>query len=280
MQPPVKGKVALGLDPAYRTGCKIAVVDATGRVLETAVVYPTPPQNKKEEAKQKLKQMIQRHGVSVIAIGNGTASKESEIFVAELIKELPFPVSYLVVSEAGASVYSASQLAAEEFPQYDVSLRSASPLPGGSKTPWPSWSKIDPKAIGVGQYQHDMPKKQLDNALTGVVEDCVNAVGVDANTASHSLLSYVAGIGGALAKNIVAYREENGAFTSRKELLKVPKLGKKAYEQCVGFLRVRRVTTFWTAPPSTRRAMMPPKSCWPSAATKKGRRISPACASG
>ena len=238
MQPPVKGKVALGLDPAYRTGCKIAVVDATGRVLETAVVYPTPPQNKKEEAKQKLKQMIQRHGVSVIAIGNGTASKESEIFVAELIKELPFPVSYLVVSEAGASVYSASQLAAEEFPQYDVSLRSAVSIARRLQDPLAELVKIDPKAIGVGQYQHDMPKKQLDNALTGVVEDCVNAVGVDANTASHSLLSYVAGIGGALAKNIVAYREENGAFTSRKELLKVPKLGKKAYEQCAGFLRV------------------------------------------
>ena len=215
MQPPVKGKVALGLDPAYRTGCKIAVVDATGRVLETAVVYPTPPQNKKEEAKQKLKQMIQRHGVSVIAIGNGTASKESEIFVAELIKELPFPVSYLVVSEAGASVYSASQLAAEEFPQYDVSLRSAVSIARRLQDPLAELVKIDPKAIGVGQYQHDMPKKQLDNALTGVVEDCVNAVGVDANTASHSLLSYVAGIGGALAKNIVAYREENGAFTSR-----------------------------------------------------------------
>lgn len=238
MQPPVKGSVTLGLDPAYRTGCKIAVVDATGRVLDTTVIYPTPPQSKVEEAKRKIKELIKKHGVTTIAIGNGTASKESEIFVADLIRELDAPVAYMVVSEAGASVYSASKLAAEEFPQYDVSLRSAVSIARRLQDPLAELVKIDPKAIGVGQYQHDMPKNRLDAALGGVVEDCVNAVGVDVNTASFSLLSYIAGIGPSLAKNIVHYREENGHFTSRKLLLKVPKLGKKAFEQAAGFLRV------------------------------------------
>lgn len=238
MQPPVKGQVTLGLDPAYRTGCKIAVVDATGRVLDTTVVYPTPPQSKVEEAAAKLKALIKKHNVSTISIGNGTASKESEIFVANLIKELDTPVSYMVVSEAGASVYSASKLAAEEFPQYDVSLRSAVSIARRLQDPLAELVKIDPKAIGVGQYQHDMPKNRLDSALGGVVEDCVNSVGVDVNTASFSLLSYIAGIGPALAKNIVAYREENGHFTSRKALMAVPKLGKKAFEQAAGFMRV------------------------------------------
>lgn len=238
MQPPVKGRVTLGLDPAYRTGCKIAVVDATGRVLDTTVVYPTPPQNKTEEAAAKLKALIQKHNVSAISIGNGTASKESEIFIADLIKTLDRPVSYMVVSEAGASVYSASKLAAEEFPQYDVSLRSAVSIARRLQDPLAELVKIDPKAIGVGQYQHDMPKNRLDQTLGGVVEDCVNAVGVDVNTASFSLLAYIAGIGPALAKNIVAYREDNGHFTSRKALLSVPKLGKKAFEQAAGFMRV------------------------------------------
>ena len=238
MQPPVKGKVALGLDPAYRTGCKIAVVDATGKVLDTTVIYPTPPQNKIKDAEKIIKDLIKKHNVEIIAIGNGTASKESEIFVANLIKQIDTPVSYMVVSESGASVYSASKLAAEEFPQYDVSLRSAVSIARRLQDPLAELVKIDPKAIGVGQYQHDMPKKELDTALTGVVEDCVNNVGVDVNTASHSLLSYVAGIGPSLAKNIIAYREENGIFTDRKQLLKVPKLGKKAFEQCAGFLRI------------------------------------------
>lgn len=238
MQPPVKGRVTLGLDPAYRTGCKIAVVDATGRVLDTTVVYPTPPQSKVEEAAAKLKALIKKHDVSVISIGNGTASKESEIFVADLIKTLDTPVAYMVVSEAGASVYSASKLAAEEFPQYDVSLRSAVSIARRLQDPLAELVKIDPKAIGVGQYQHDMPKNRLDQSLGGVVEDCVNSVGVDVNTASFSLLAYIAGIGPALAKNIVAYREENGHFTSRKALMSVPKLGKKAFEQAAGFMRV------------------------------------------
>ncbi|MEA5135423.1 MAG: Tex family protein [Candidatus Fimivivens sp.] len=238
MQPPVKGRVTLGLDPAYRTGCKIAVVDATGRVLDTTVVYPTPPQSKVEEAAAKLKALIKKHNVSTISIGNGTASKESEIFVADLIKTLDTPVSYMVVSEAGASVYSASKLAAEEFPQYDVSLRSAVSIARRLQDPLAELVKIDPKAIGVGQYQHDMPKNRLDQSLGGVVEDCVNSVGVDVNTASFSLLAYIAGIGPALAKNIVAYREENGHFTSRKALMSVPKLGKKAFEQAAGFMRV------------------------------------------
>lgn len=238
MQPPVKNTVTLGLDPAYRTGCKIAVVDDTGKVLATTVIYPTPPQNKVAEAKAKLKQLIKQFNVNTIAIGNGTASHESEVFVAELIKEIDAKVSYMVVSEAGASVYSASKLAAEEFPEYDVSLRSAVSIARRLQDPLAELVKIDPKAIGVGQYQHDMPKNQLSDALGGVVEDCVNNVGVDLNTASHSLLSYIAGINAGIAKNIVAYREENGAFSERKQLLKVSKLGKKAYEQCAGFLRV------------------------------------------
>ena len=242
MQPPVKGAVTMGFDPAYRTGCKIAVVDATGKVLETTVVYPTPPQSKTGEAKKVLGSLIRKYGVTVIAIGNGTASKESEIFVAELLGELnptlTNKVSYMVVSEAGASVYSASKLGAEEFPQFDVSLRSAVSIARRLQDPLAELVKIDPKAIGVGQYQHDMPPKQLDEALGGVVEDCVNRVGVDLNTASGSLLSYVAGVNQAVAKNIVAYREENGSFVSRSQLMKVPKLGKKAYEQCAGFLRV------------------------------------------
>ncbi len=238
MQPPVRGRVTLGLDPAYRTGCKIAVVDETGKVLDTAVVYPTPPQNKKEEAKKKLKQLIRKHGVSLISIGNGTASRESEQFVAELIRELDTPVQYVIVSEAGASVYSASPLAAEEFPGFDVSLRSAVSIARRLQDPLAELVKIDPRSIGVGQYQHDMPKARLGEALGGVVEDCVNAVGVDLNTASAPLLTQVAGIHAAAAKNIVAYREENGAFRSRSQLLKVPKVGPKAYEQCAGFLRV------------------------------------------
>lgn len=239
LQPPVKNSVTLGLDPAYRTGCKIAVVDSTGKVLETTVIYPTPPQKKIAEAKEKLKKLISKYGVTTISIGNGTASRESEEFVAELIREIPEKVSYMVVSEAGASVYSASKLAAEEFPEFDVSLRSAVSIARRLQDPLAELVKIDPKAIGVGQYQHDMPKARMNEALGGVVEDCVNSVGVDLNTASHSLLSYISGINSAVAKNIVVYREENGAFTDRKQLLKVPKLGKKAFEQCAGFLRVR-----------------------------------------
>ncbi|MBQ1351612.1 MAG: RNA-binding transcriptional accessory protein [Oscillospiraceae bacterium] len=238
MQPPVKGKRALGLDPAYRTGCKLAVVDETGKVLATDVIYPTPPHNKIQEAAKKTKYLIENHRVEVIAIGNGTASKESERFVADLLKELNQPVSYMVVSEAGASVYSASKLAAEEFPDYDVSLRSAVSIARRLQDPLAELVKIDPKAIGVGQYQHDLPQKQLDETLNGVVESCVNQVGVDLNTASQSLLRHVAGLTTATAKNIVAYREENGAFSNRKQLLKVPKLGPKAFLQCAGFLRV------------------------------------------
>ena len=237
LQPPVRGRVTMGFDPAYRTGCKIAVVDPTGKVLETGVVYPTPPHNKKDEAKRTLTAMIRRHGVTAIAIGNGTASKESEIFVADMLGDLP-GVAYMVVSEAGASVYSASKLGAEEFPDYDVSLRSAVSIARRLQDPLPELVKIDPKSIGVGQYQHDMPQARLDETLRGVVEDCVNAVGADLNTASASLLGYIAGINAATAKNIVAYREENGAFTSRSQLKKVPRLGPKAFEQCAGFLRV------------------------------------------
>lgn len=238
MQPPVKGMVTMGLDPAYRTGCKISVVDATGKVLDTAVVYPTPPHNKTEEAKKKLTALIKKYGVTAISIGNGTASHESEVFVADMIRELDTPVSYMVVSEAGASVYSASKLAQEEFPDFDVTQRSAVSIARRLQDPLSELVKIEPKAIGVGQYQHDMPPAQLSEALGGVVEDCVNNVGVDVNTASVPLLSYVAGINAGIAKNIVAYREENGGFTERKELLKVSKLGKKTYEQCAGFLRV------------------------------------------
>ena len=238
LQPPVRGKVALGLDPAYRTGCKIAVVDATGKALDTSVVYPTPPQNKKDEAKKELKRLIAAHHVEIIAIGNGTASKEAELFVAELIAELPTKVSYMVVNEAGASVYSASKLAAGEFPQYDVSLRSAVSIARRLQDPLAELVKIDPKSIGVGQYQHDLPAARLDATLTGVVEGCVNSVGVDVNTASAPLLGYISGLNATAAKNVVAYRDENGGFHSRTELKKVPRLGPKAYEQCAGFLRI------------------------------------------
>lgn len=237
MQPPVKNAVTMGFDPGYRHGCKIAVVDGIGKVLDTAIIYPRFDQ-KDEKAKQQLKTLIERNHVNIIAIGNGTASRESEILIAELLKQLQSPVSYMVISEAGASVYSASKLAAEEFPDYDVSLRSAVSIARRLQDPLAELVKIDPKAIGVGQYQHDMPKNQLDEALGGVVEDCVNRVGVDLNTASQSLLSYIAGINTAVAKNIVCYREENGAFQNRKELLQVNKLGKKAFTQCAGFLRV------------------------------------------
>lgn len=239
MQPPVKDKVTMGFDPAYRTGCKIAVVDGTGKVLDTTVVYPTPPQNKKEEAKKTLEKLIDKYKVDVISIGNGTASKESEIFVSDMVKDYGGKVTYAVVSEAGASVYSGSPLAAKEFPQYDLTLRSAISIARRLQDPLAELIKIDPKAIGVGQYQHDMPAARLDAVLDGVLEDCVNSVGVDLNTASPSLLSHVAGLNGAIASNVIAYREENGKFTQRKQLLKVPKLGAKAYEQCAGFLRIR-----------------------------------------
>ncbi len=238
MQPPVKGKVAMGLDPGYRNGCKVAVVDPTGKVLDTAVVYPTFGERQKGEAIAALAKLVKKHGVEVIAIGNGTASKETEIMTAELLKVVGGGVSYMVVSEAGASVYSASKLAAEEFPQYDVNLRSAVSIARRLQDPLAELVKIDPKAIGVGQYQHDMPQARLGETLAGVVEDCVNAVGADLNTASAPLLSHVAGLTATTAKNIVAYREENGAFTTRKQLLKVPKLGPKAFQQCAGFLRV------------------------------------------
>jgi len=238
MQPPIKGKVVLAVDPAYRTGCKIAVCDQTGKVLDTTVIYPTPPQNKIAEAKITLKKLIEKHQVEIISIGNGTASKESELFIAELISEIERPLSYMVVSEAGASVYSASKLGAQEFPEFDVSLRSAVSIGRRLQDPLSELVKIDPKAIGVGQYQHDMPQKRLSEALLGVVEDCVNKVGVDLNTASPSLLEYVAGLSASVAGNIVKYREENGAFNSRSQLLKVPKLGPKAYTQCAGFLRI------------------------------------------
>lgn len=238
LQPPVKGKVTLGLDPGYRTGCKVAVVDETGKVLDTSVIYPVPPKNKIEESKQIIKALIAKHNVDIISIGNGTASKETEIFVAELLKEIERPVVYAVVNEAGASVYSASPLAVEEFPDYDLTLRSAISIARRLQDPLAELIKIDPKSIGVGQYQHDMDKKRLDGVLGGVLEDCVNSVGVDLNTASVSLLKYVAGLNSGIAKNIVAYREENGKFTARNQLLKVSKLGAKAYEQCAGFLRI------------------------------------------
>ena len=238
LQPPISGKVVLALDPAYRTGCKIAVIDATGKPLETAVVYPTPPQNKTAEAEKKLLGLIEKYGVDLISIGNGTASRESELFVAEMLKKTKRKVQYIIANEAGASVYSASKLGAEEFPEYDVSLRSAVSIGRRIQDPLAELVKIDPKSIGVGQYQHDMNQKRLGEALGGVVEDCVNSVGVDLNTASPALLSYVAGINGTVAKNILKYREEHGKFSARKELLKVPKLGPKAYEQCAGFLRL------------------------------------------
>ena len=237
MQPPVKNRVCMGFDPAYRTGCKIAVCDGTGKVLDTTVVYPTPPQNKKEEAKKALTDLIRKHKITLIAIGNGTASKESEIFVAELIKELG-GIEYMMVNEAGASVYSASKLGAEEFPDFDVSLRSAVSIARRLQDPLAELVKIDPKSIGVGQYQHDLPQKQLSETLSNVVEDCVNRVGVDLNTASPSLLSYVSGLSSTVAKNIVSYREEKGKFTSRDDLKNVPRLGPKAFEQCAGFLRI------------------------------------------
>lgn len=239
LQPPVKDQITLGFDPGYAHGCKTAVVDSTGKVLDSAIVYPTFRKGKDESTKAKIKDIIARNGVTAISIGNGTASRESEALIAEILREIPQKVSYMVVSEAGASVYSASKLAAEEFPEFDVSIRGAISIARRMQDPLAELVKIDPKAIGVGQYQHDMPKKRMDEALSGVVEDCVNSVGVDLNTASHSLLSYIAGINSTVAKNIVSYREENGAFTDRKQLLKVPKLGKKAYEQCAGFLRVR-----------------------------------------
>jgi len=238
LQPPVKGKIVLGLDPAYRTGCKLAVVNEIGKVLHTDVIYPTPPQNKVAEAAATLKALIEKYDVDVIAIGNGTASRESEIFVAGVIKTLDKKVRYMVVSEAGASVYSASKLAAEEFPDFDVSLRSAVSIARRLQDPLAELVKIDPKAIGVGQYQHDMNQKRLGEALSGVVESCVNSVGVDLNTASPSLLSYVAGVNSTIANNIVEYREANGGFRTRKELMKVKKLGEKTFEQCAGFLRI------------------------------------------
>ncbi len=238
LEAPLKNNVIMGFDPGYHNGCKIAVIDKHGNVLDTTVVYPTPPRNKTEEAMEKLKAMIEKNKVDIIAIGNGTASKESEIFVAELIKHVSFPVSYAVVSEAGASVYSASKLAAEEFPDYDVNLRSAVSIARRLQDPLAELIKIDVKSIGVGQYQHDMPQNRLTEVLTGVVEDCVNSVGVDLNTASPSLLSYVSGLNMSIAKNIVDFRSKVKGFKSREELLSVPKLGPKAYEQCAGFLRV------------------------------------------
>ena len=238
LQPPISGKVVLALDPAYRTGCKIAVIDTTGKPLETTVVYPTPPQNKTAEVEKKLLALIEKYGVDLISIGNGTASRESELFVAEMLKKTSRRVQYIIANEAGASVYSASKLGAEEFPDYDVSLRSAVSIGRRIQDPLAELVKIDPKSIGVGQYQHDMNQKRLGEALSGVVEDCVNSVGVDLNTASPALLSYVAGIHATVAKNILKYREEHGKFTTRRELLKVAKLGPKAYEQCAGFLRL------------------------------------------
>ena len=238
LAPPVKGKVVIGLDPGYRTGCKVAVVAATGKVLDTGVIYVTHSEAQRNQAKELIKKLIAKHGVNCISIGNGTASKETEIFAAEVLKEINADVSYMVVSEAGASVYSASKLAAQEFPQYDVSLRSAVSIARRLQDPLAELVKIDPKAIGVGQYQHDMPPKELDAALDGVIEDAVNSVGVDLNTASVPLLSRVSGINSAIAKNIVDFRDENGEFKERSQLKKIPKLGAKAFEQCAGFLRV------------------------------------------
>ncbi len=238
MQPPVAGQTVLGWDPAFRTGCKLAVVDPTGKVLDTIVIYPTEPQKKIAEAKQILKKLIDKYGITLISLGNGTASRESEMVIVELLKEIKQDVKYVIVNEAGASVYSASKLATEEFPNFDVGQRSAASIARRIQDPLAELVKIDPKSIGVGQYQHDMNQKNLGNALTGVVEDCVNSVGVDLNTASAPLLEYISGINKTLAKNIVTYREENGQFKNRKELLKVPKLGPKAYEQCAGFLRI------------------------------------------
>ncbi len=239
MQPPIVGRVVLGWDPAFRTGCKLAVVDGTGKVLDTTVIYPTAPQNRVEESKKTVKELIERYGVSLISVGNGTASRESEQIIVEILREIPQKVEYVIVNEAGASVYSASKLATEEFPQFDVGQRSAVSIARRLQDPLSELVKIDPKSIGVGQYQHDMNQKNLTEALQGVVESCVNRVGVDLNTASASLLEYISGINKTIAKNIVIYREENGVFTSRRELLKVAKLGPKAYEQCAGFLRIQ-----------------------------------------
>ena len=238
MQPPITGQVVLGWDPAFRTGCKLAVVDATGKVLDTVVIYPTAPQNKVEESKKIVKKLIEKYHITLISVGNGTASRESEMIIVELLKELPVSVQYVIVNEAGASVYSASKLATEEFPNFDVGQRSAASIARRLQDPLAELVKIDPKSIGVGQYQHDMNQKKLSEALGGVVEDCVNKVGVDLNTASASLLEYISGITKVIAKNIVTYREENGRFTDRKQLLKVAKLGPKAYEQCAGFTRI------------------------------------------
>lgn len=238
MQPPIVGQVVLGWDPAFRTGCKLAVVDATGKVLDTTVIYPTAPQNKVEEAKQVLSKLIKKYNISLISVGNGTASRESEMVIADFLKESKLPVQYIIVNEAGASVYSASKLATEEFPNFDVGQRSAASIARRLQDPLAELVKIDPKSIGVGQYQHDMNQKKLSEALNGVVEDCVNKVGVDINTASASLLEYISGISKVIAKNIVSYREANGKFTDRKQLLKVEKLGPKAFEQCAGFLRI------------------------------------------
>ena len=238
MQPPVSGQTVLGWDPAFRTGCKLAVVDSTGKVLDTVVIYPTAPQNKVEEAKDVLKKLIKKYHITLISLGNGTASRESEMVIVSLLKEIDEDVKYIIVNEAGASVYSASKLATEEFPNFDVGQRSAASIARRIQDPLAELVKIDPKSIGVGQYQHDMNQKNLGTALSAVVEDCVNSVGVDLNTASASLLEYVSGINKTIAKNIVSYREENGSFSNRKQLLKVPKLGPKAYEQCAGFLRI------------------------------------------
>ena len=238
MQPPIAGQVVLGWDPAFRTGCKLAVVDGTGKVLDTVVIYPTAPQNKVAESKEILKKLIKTYGITLISVGNGTASRESEQIIVELLKEIKEPVQYVIVNEAGASVYSASKLAAEEFPKFDVGQRSAVSIARRLQDPLAELVKIDPKSIGVGQYQHDMNQKHLSETLQGVVEDCVNKVGVDLNTASASLLEYISGINKTIAKNIVTYREENGAFTDRKQLLKVAKLGPKAFEQCAGFMRI------------------------------------------
>ena len=238
MQPPIANQIVLGWDPAFRTGCKLAVVDSTGKVLDTTVIYPTAPQNKVEESKKVLKRLITTYGITLISVGNGTASRESEMVIVDLLKELDTQVQYVIVNEAGASVYSASKLATEEFPNFDVGQRSAASIARRLQDPLAELVKIDPKSIGVGQYQHDMNQKKLGEALVGVVEDCVNKVGVDLNTASASLLEYISGISKAVAKNIVAYREENGRFTARPQLLKVSKLGPKAYEQCAGFLRI------------------------------------------
>ena len=241
MQPPISGKVVLGWDPAFRTGCKLAVVDPTGKVLDTAVVYPTAPTNEKKirAAKDKVKEFIDKYHITLISVGNGTASRESEQVIVEMLKEIATPVQYVITNEAGASVYSASKLATEEFPNFDVGQRSAASIARRVQDPLAELVKIDPKSIGVGQYQHDMNQKKLGETLSGVVEDCVNKVGVDLNTASASLLEYISGISKTIAKNIVAYREENGRFTDRKQLLKVAKLGPKAYEQCAGFMRIQ-----------------------------------------